>query len=163
MVFPSRSSLYTHPCPPPHSPPPARGPCRNLLSVSPCQTRFEYQMSLEPVAQTCCSALKHAACTKRNKHEPCGARFGTAIAAVRDLNLDGFNDVVIGAPLEDDHGGAVYIFHGSGRSLRKQHAQVGPRRPSRAMPVPPGPACPAPGLARFLPSECWETRFLILF
>ncbi|KAK1345393.1 hypothetical protein QTO34_014105 [Cnephaeus nilssonii] len=87
------------------------------------QTRFEYQMSLEPVAQTCCSALKHAACTKRNKHEPCGARFGTAIAAVRDLNLDGFNDVVIGAPLEDDHGGAVYIFHGSGRSLRKQHAQ----------------------------------------
>ncbi|XP_036265678.2 integrin alpha-1 isoform X2 [Pipistrellus kuhlii] len=87
------------------------------------QTRFEFQMSLEPEAQVCCSARKHAACTKRNKHEPCGARFGTAIAAVRDLNLDGFHDVVVGAPLEDDHAGAVYIFHGRGRSLRRQHAQ----------------------------------------
>ncbi|CAK6444101.1 unnamed protein product [Pipistrellus nathusii] len=87
------------------------------------QTRFEFQMSLEPEAQVCCSARKHAACTKRNKREPCGARFGTAIAAVRDLNLDGFHDVVVGAPLEDDHAGAVYIFHGRGRSLRRQHAQ----------------------------------------
>ncbi|EPY80168.1 integrin alpha-1 [Camelus ferus] len=87
------------------------------------QTRFEYQMSLEPIKQTCCSSPKHNSCTKENKNEPCGARFGTAIAAVKDLNLDGFNDVVIGAPLEDDHGGAVYIYHGSGKTIRKEYAQ----------------------------------------
>ncbi|XP_045671268.1 integrin alpha-1 [Ursus americanus] len=87
------------------------------------KTRFEYQMSLEPIKQTCCSSLKHNSCTKENKNEPCGARFGTAIAAVRDLNLDGFDDIVIGAPLEDDHGGAVYIYHGSGKTIRKEYAQ----------------------------------------
>ncbi|EHB11692.1 Integrin alpha-1 [Heterocephalus glaber] len=87
------------------------------------QTKFEYQMSLEPIKQTCCSSLKHNSCTKENKNEPCGARFGTAIAAVKDLNLDGFNDIVIGAPLEDDHAGAVYIYHGSGKTIRKEYAQ----------------------------------------
>ncbi|XP_047410826.1 integrin alpha-1 [Sciurus carolinensis] len=87
------------------------------------QTRFEYQMSLEPIKQICCSSLKHNSCTKENKNEPCGARFGTAIAAVKDLNLDGFNDVVIGAPLEDDHAGAVYIYHGSGKTVRKEYVQ----------------------------------------
>ncbi|EDL18369.1 mCG2843 [Mus musculus] len=87
------------------------------------QTRFEYQMSLEPIKQTCCSSLKDNSCTKENKNEPCGARFGTAVAAVKDLNVDGFNDVVIGAPLEDDHAGAVYIYHGSGKTIRKEYAQ----------------------------------------
>lgn len=81
-------------------------------------------MSLEPTKQTCCSSRQHNSCTKENKNEPCGARFGTAIAAVKDLNLDGFNDIVIGAPLEDDHGGAVYIYHGSGKTIRKEYAQV---------------------------------------
>ncbi|EMP42389.1 Integrin alpha-1 [Chelonia mydas] len=86
------------------------------------KTTFEYQMSLEPIKQTCCSLLKHSSC-KNQKNEPCGARFGTAIASVKDLNLDGFNDIVIGAPLEDDHRGAVYIYHGNGNSIRKEYAQ----------------------------------------
>ncbi|CAM4555353.1 integrin alpha-1 isoform X1 [Lepidochelys kempii] len=86
------------------------------------KTTFEYQMSLEPMKQTCCSLLKHSSC-KNHKNEPCGARFGTAIASVKDLNLDGFHDIVIGAPLEDDHRGAVYIYHGNGNSIRKEYAQ----------------------------------------
>uniref|UniRef100_A0A8C6NED5 Uncharacterized protein n=1 Tax=Melopsittacus undulatus TaxID=13146 RepID=A0A8C6NED5_MELUD len=86
------------------------------------KTKFEYQMSLEPVKQTCCSPLKQDTC-KVLKNEPCGARFGTAIAAVKDLNLDGYNDIVIGSPLEDDHRGAVYIYHGSGNTISKKYSQ----------------------------------------
>lgn len=81
---------------------------------------FEHQFTLKPVNQTCCSSHTHT-CT--NKNEPCGARFGTAIAAVTDLNQDGFNDVVIGAPLENDHRGAVYIYHGDGRALKEKYVQ----------------------------------------
>uniref|UniRef100_H3B732 Integrin subunit alpha 11 n=1 Tax=Latimeria chalumnae TaxID=7897 RepID=H3B732_LATCH len=40
------------------------------------------------------------------------SRFGSSISAVPDLNYDSYNDVAIGAPLEDDHQGAIYIFHG---------------------------------------------------
>ncbi|XP_054842509.1 integrin alpha-1 [Eublepharis macularius] len=87
------------------------------------ETRFEYQMSLEPAKQTCCSVLRDQGCTKHMKNEPCGARFGTSVAPVKDLNLDGFNDIVIGAPLEDDHRGAVYIYHGNGNTIRKDYAQ----------------------------------------
>uniref|UniRef100_A0A3B1J0P4 Integrin subunit alpha 1 n=1 Tax=Astyanax mexicanus TaxID=7994 RepID=A0A3B1J0P4_ASTMX len=75
---------------------------------------FEHEMTLRPVNQSCSS---------RNKNEPCGARFGTAIAAVPDLNLDGFNDVVIGSPLENDHRGAVYIYHGHKNSIREKYVQ----------------------------------------
>ncbi|KAL7848008.1 hypothetical protein AOLI_G00227260 [Acnodon oligacanthus] len=84
---------------------------------------FEHEMTLRPVKQTCCTAHSHLSCTNLNKNEPCGARFGTAIAAVPDLNLDGFNDVVIGSPLENDHRGAVYIYHGNQRSIREKYVQ----------------------------------------
>ncbi|KAK2823772.1 hypothetical protein Q7C36_020372 [Tachysurus vachellii] len=51
------------------------------------------------------------------------ARFGMAIAAAPDLNLDGFNDVVVGAPLEENGQGAVYIYNGDAKSIRKQSSQ----------------------------------------
>ncbi|KAI4876367.1 hypothetical protein NFI96_017833, partial [Prochilodus magdalenae] len=51
------------------------------------------------------------------------ARFGMAIAAVPDLNLDGFTDVVVGAPLEENNQGAIYIYNGEQRTIRKQSSQ----------------------------------------
>ncbi|XP_063066232.1 integrin alpha-2-like isoform X2 [Engraulis encrasicolus] len=51
------------------------------------------------------------------------ARFGMAISAVPDLNLDGFTDVVVGAPLEDNGRGVVYVFFGDKTTVRLQHSQ----------------------------------------
>lgn len=59
-----------------------------------------------------------------SSHE--NARFGMAIAAVPDLNQDGFNDVVVGAPLEENGQGAIYIYNGDAKSIRKQSSQVEP-------------------------------------
>ncbi|XP_029436075.1 integrin alpha-10 [Rhinatrema bivittatum] len=50
--------------------------------------------------------------TLRADRKPQDSRFGYSLAAVPDLNHDGFNDVVVGAPLEDEHRGAVYVYHG---------------------------------------------------
>lgn len=52
------------------------------------------------------------------------ARFGMAIVAVPDLNQDSFTDVVVGAPLEDNGQGAIYIYNGDQRTIRKQSSQV---------------------------------------
>ncbi|KAK7120266.1 hypothetical protein R3I94_020310 [Phoxinus phoxinus] len=51
------------------------------------------------------------------------ARFGTAITVVPDLNLDGFSDVVVGAPLEGNGHGAIYIYYGDRKTIRKQSSQ----------------------------------------
>uniref|UniRef100_A0A3B4AF28 VWFA domain-containing protein n=1 Tax=Periophthalmus magnuspinnatus TaxID=409849 RepID=A0A3B4AF28_9GOBI len=52
------------------------------------------------------------------------ARFGMAISAVPDLDLDGYSDVVVGAPLEDNKGGVLYIFNGNKKTINKQFSQV---------------------------------------
>ncbi|XP_034548803.1 integrin alpha-2 [Notolabrus celidotus] len=51
------------------------------------------------------------------------ARFGMAISAIPDLDLDGYNDVVIGAPLEDKGKGVIYIYNGDKKTLNKQFSQ----------------------------------------
>ncbi|KAK5870907.1 hypothetical protein PBY51_003815 [Eleginops maclovinus] len=51
------------------------------------------------------------------------ARFGMAISAVPDLDLDGYNDVVVGAPLEDKGKGVIYIYNGDKKALNKQYSQ----------------------------------------
>ncbi|XP_064444473.1 integrin alpha-10 isoform X11 [Mirounga angustirostris] len=54
---------------------------------------------------------------------PQDARFGFAMGALPDLNQDGFADVAVGAPLEDGHHGALYLYHGTRSGLRPQPAQ----------------------------------------
>uniref|UniRef100_A0A8C7QYY7 Integrin subunit alpha 2 n=1 Tax=Oncorhynchus mykiss TaxID=8022 RepID=A0A8C7QYY7_ONCMY len=48
------------------------------------------------------------------------ARFGMSISAVPDLNMDGYSDVVVGAPLEDNNRGVIYVFNGDKKKLRTQ-------------------------------------------
>lgn len=47
-----------------------------------------------------------------------GSRFGYTVAAIGDTNADGFNDLAIGAPYENDGLGTVYIYQGSENGLR---------------------------------------------
>ncbi|XP_070690166.1 integrin alpha-2 [Pempheris klunzingeri] len=51
------------------------------------------------------------------------ARFGMAISAVPDLDLNGYNDVIVGSPLEDKGKGAIYIYNGERKTLNKQFSQ----------------------------------------
>uniref|UniRef100_A0A4W5NFC1 Integrin, alpha M (complement component 3 receptor 3 subunit) n=1 Tax=Hucho hucho TaxID=62062 RepID=A0A4W5NFC1_9TELE len=50
-------------------------------------------------------------------------RFGTSLAPLPDLNMDGFNDLAVGAPLENDGQGSVYIFHGTSTGISKIKSQ----------------------------------------
>ncbi|XP_076984455.1 integrin alpha-11 isoform X2 [Tamandua tetradactyla] len=61
--------------------------------------------------------------TLKDSHSYHNARFGSSIVSVRDLNQDSYNDVVVGAPLDDNHGGVVYIFHGFRSSILKKPKQ----------------------------------------
>ncbi|XP_041740665.2 integrin alpha-M [Coregonus clupeaformis] len=50
-------------------------------------------------------------------------RFGTSLAPLPDLNVDGFNDLAVGAPLENDGQGSVYIFYGTSSGISKIKSQ----------------------------------------
>nr|XP_026489448.1 integrin alpha-V-like [Vanessa tameamea] len=52
-----------------------------------------------------------------------GVRFGSTIANLGDIDGDGFNDIAIGAPWEDDGKGAVFIFRGGKEGLRPKYVQ----------------------------------------
>lgn len=52
------------------------------------------------------------------------ARFGMAISAIPDLDLDGYSDVAVGAPLEDNQKGVIYIYNGEKKTLNKEFSQV---------------------------------------
>lgn len=53
------------------------------------------------------------------------ARFGSALAPVSDLNGDSFNDLVVGAPLEDEHRGVIYIYNSQRNRILRKYKQVG--------------------------------------
>ncbi|XP_042307703.1 integrin alpha-2 isoform X4 [Sceloporus undulatus] len=50
-------------------------------------------------------------------------RYGSAITAISDLDLDGFNDVIVGAPLENKNAGAIYIYNGRQRTIQTKYSQ----------------------------------------
>ncbi|KAK3588113.1 hypothetical protein CHS0354_012170 [Potamilus streckersoni] len=51
------------------------------------------------------------------------ARFGTAISSAGDLNHDGYKDVAIGAPYEDEYTGVVYIYNGGTDGVKNVFSQ----------------------------------------
>ncbi|KAF7216216.1 integrin alpha-11-like [Nothobranchius furzeri] len=52
------------------------------------------------------------------------SRLGSAMAQIADMNGDGLQELAIGAPLEDDHQGAVYIFHSKDKTIELRYKQV---------------------------------------
>ncbi|XP_052346502.1 integrin alpha-L-like isoform X2 [Oncorhynchus keta] len=59
-----------------------------------------------------------------NVSVPSRGRFGSSICSLTDLNGDGLKDVAVGAPLEDDHRGAVYIYLGEKlKGIRPEFSQ----------------------------------------
>ncbi|XP_058038558.1 integrin alpha-M-like [Ahaetulla prasina] len=51
------------------------------------------------------------------------SHFGASIAEVGDITGDKWTDVAIGAPLEDENAGAVYIFSGKRASIKRSYVQ----------------------------------------
>uniref|UniRef100_A0A674IX58 VWFA domain-containing protein n=1 Tax=Terrapene triunguis TaxID=2587831 RepID=A0A674IX58_9SAUR len=59
--------------------------------------------------------------------------FGASMSEIGDISGDGRRDVAIGAPMENDNRGALYIFHGEKGGLNPQYRQriEGSQFPSR--------------------------------
>uniref|UniRef100_A0AAZ3PDL0 VWFA domain-containing protein n=1 Tax=Oncorhynchus tshawytscha TaxID=74940 RepID=A0AAZ3PDL0_ONCTS len=61
---------------------------------------------------------------ERNVSVMAQGRFGSSISSLTDLNGDGLKDVAVGAPLEDNHRGAVYIYLGEKlKGIRPEFSQ----------------------------------------
>ncbi|XP_053822681.1 integrin alpha-10 [Vidua chalybeata] len=54
---------------------------------------------------------------------PQDSRFGSALGAVPNLSQDGLAGAVVGAPLEDGHRGALYVFHIAPGTLLPRYKQ----------------------------------------
>ncbi|KAL3268811.1 hypothetical protein HHI36_007907, partial [Cryptolaemus montrouzieri] len=53
------------------------------------------------------------------------SRFGHALSGLGDINQDGYGDFAVGAPYDGpSERGAVYIYHGSDKGVRKTYSQV---------------------------------------
>lgn len=58
------------------------------------------------------------------KGRSAGGEFGFAVAGLGDSDRDGFNDLAVGAPYENDGSGTVYIYQGSSNGLRDRPSQI---------------------------------------
>uniref|UniRef100_A0A3Q4HGW0 Integrin alpha-D-like n=1 Tax=Neolamprologus brichardi TaxID=32507 RepID=A0A3Q4HGW0_NEOBR len=56
-------------------------------------------------------------------HAGVKGRFGSSLAVLPDLNGDGFNDLAVGAPLENGGEGSIYIFHSEGGRISPTYSQ----------------------------------------
>ncbi|XP_044868889.1 integrin alpha-X-like isoform X1 [Mauremys mutica] len=61
--------------------------------------------------------------TLQGQTEQAFGRFGASMSEIGDISGDGQTDVAIGAPLENDNHGALYIFHGRKGGLSPQYRQ----------------------------------------
>uniref|UniRef100_A0A668AH72 Integrin, alpha 6b n=1 Tax=Myripristis murdjan TaxID=586833 RepID=A0A668AH72_9TELE len=55
---------------------------------------------------------------------PQDSMFGLAVENMGDINQDGFHDVAIGAPYDNEGAGNVYIYHGTDKEINKKPSQV---------------------------------------
>ncbi|CAB1326588.1 unnamed protein product [Coregonus sp. 'balchen'] len=55
---------------------------------------------------------------------PQDSMFGLAVENLGDLNLDGYQDIAVGAPYDDNGAGKVFIYHGSAQGINIKPAQV---------------------------------------
>nr|XP_033205662.1 integrin alpha-4-like [Bombus vancouverensis nearcticus] len=51
-----------------------------------------------------------------------GSRFGSTITCLGDIDYDGYGDIAVGAPYEEESG-AIYIFNGNSNGLPKHYSQ----------------------------------------
>uniref|UniRef100_A0A8B9GPW7 Integrin subunit alpha 11 n=1 Tax=Astyanax mexicanus TaxID=7994 RepID=A0A8B9GPW7_ASTMX len=55
--------------------------------------------------------------------EALNSRFGSAMSSLPDLNGDGYRELVVGAPLENDHRGAIYLFYSQHNGIHPKNKQ----------------------------------------
>lgn len=58
------------------------------------------------------------------KGQTARSRFGYSVTAIGDIDADGYNDLAVGAPYENDGSGTVYIYRGTSTGLNDRPSQT---------------------------------------